>query len=136
MEDFFRHENQACPPSLSNCGKLRLPGSKSDVVDCLAAHSQPQVHAPESIDVIIIDGPAVVNMIKPSNSANTFAEYASLCFIPYIESQLQQREQISCGTSTSQIVLNHQRERRGAAESDDAFKQIMSYQETGKGSFA
>ena len=71
LEDFFRHENQACPPSLSNCGNLRLPGSKSDVVDCLATHSQPHDHAPEYVDVIIIDGPAAVNMVKPSNSATT-----------------------------------------------------------------
>ena len=94
LEDFFRHENQACPPSLSNCGNLRLPGSKSDVVECLEAHCQPQYQAPDSIDVIIIDGPAAVNMVKPSASANTFSEYASLCFIPYIEAQLQQARRV------------------------------------------
>ena len=94
LEDFFKHENQACLPLLSNCGNLRLPGSKSDVVDCLAAHSQAHDHAPEYIDVIIIDGPAVVNMVKPSNSATTFPESASLCFIPYIEAQLQRARRV------------------------------------------
>ena len=94
LEDFFRHENQACPPSLSNCANLRLPRSKSDVVECLEAHCQPQYQAPDYIDVIIIDGPAAVNMVKPSASANTFSEYASLCFIPYIEAQLQRARRV------------------------------------------
>ena len=33
-------------------------------------------------------------MVKPSNSATTFFEYASLCFIPYIEAQLQQARRV------------------------------------------
>ena len=33
-------------------------------------------------------------MVKPSASANTFSEYASLCFIPYIEAQLQQARRV------------------------------------------
>jgi len=34
LDEIFAHENQACPPSLSNMGKLRL-GTKSDIVGCL-----------------------------------------------------------------------------------------------------
>ena len=30
LDEFFRHENQACPPSLSAAGKLNL-GTKSDM---------------------------------------------------------------------------------------------------------
>ena len=26
LDDFFEHENQGCPPSISQNGKLRLPG--------------------------------------------------------------------------------------------------------------
>jgi len=33
IDKFFARENQACPPSLLNMGKLRL-GTKSDVVGC------------------------------------------------------------------------------------------------------
>ena len=34
LDEFFRHENQSCPPSLSNMGNLRL-GGKSDLLPCL-----------------------------------------------------------------------------------------------------
>ena len=33
LDKFFHHENQACPPSLSLHGKLRL-GNKSDLLQC------------------------------------------------------------------------------------------------------
>ena len=34
LDEFFAHENQACPPALSNMGKMRV-GKKSDIVACL-----------------------------------------------------------------------------------------------------
>ena len=34
LDDFFAHENQACPPVLSQMGEMRL-GKKSDLVGCL-----------------------------------------------------------------------------------------------------
>ena len=34
LDDFFSHENQPCPPSLSDRGKLKL-GTKSTIVRCL-----------------------------------------------------------------------------------------------------
>ena len=34
LDEFFRHENQACPPALSDAGKLHL-GSKSQLLECL-----------------------------------------------------------------------------------------------------
>ena len=34
LDEFFRHENQSCPPSLSQNGKLRH-GTKSDLLHCL-----------------------------------------------------------------------------------------------------
>ena len=42
---------------------------------------------PRNLDVIIIDGVAVVNMIKPGTE-RTFSEYAADSFIPYIRAQL------------------------------------------------
>ena len=34
MDEFFRHENQCAPPSLSDMGELRY-GSKCDLIVCL-----------------------------------------------------------------------------------------------------
>ena len=33
LDEFFQHENQSCPPSLSQDGKLRLPQKKSELAE-------------------------------------------------------------------------------------------------------
>ena len=101
LDQFFTHENQACPPSLSNMGKLRL-GTKSDILSCLEKlvptltptdDSMPDVQPCPSmdtptVDAVILDGAAIVNMLKPG-TAHTFSDYASQIFLPYITTQLQ-----------------------------------------------
>jgi hypothetical protein len=99
LDEFFAHENQACPPSISNMGKLRL-GTKSDIVSCLEElipkstddvmpdiQSSPSLGVP-AVDAVILDGAVIVNMLKPG-TARTFAEYATQIFLPYITTQLK-----------------------------------------------
>ena len=87
LEEFFQHENQSWPPSISDYGKLRSV-TKSDLLPCLE-DLLPQTDkannlVPE-VDMIVLDGAVIVNMIKPAKS-NTFAEYVSE-FMTYIRSQ-------------------------------------------------
>ena len=88
LDEFFSHENQACPPSLSSLGKLRL-GTKSDNVNCLESliTMTDAVDNP-TVDAVILDGAVIVNMLKPG-TANTFSDYASEVFLPYVTKQLQ-----------------------------------------------
>ena len=86
LEEFFRHENQSCPPSLSVAGRLHL-GTKSDMLVCLEDLSEAQSEAPKVTNVVI-DGAAIVQMLKPG-AATTFEEYAHQVFLPYISGQLQ-----------------------------------------------
>ena len=58
MDDFFSHENQACPPSISDSGKLRS-GDKSDLLPCLKGFSEPHAEAP-NVSAKILDGAAIV----------------------------------------------------------------------------
>ena len=46
LDDFFRHENHSCPPSLSQMGKLRS-GCKSYLLDCLQKLCPAQDDAPD-----------------------------------------------------------------------------------------
>ena len=85
LDEFFRHENQSCPPSLSNMGNLRL-GGKSDLLHCLENLSAAKSEAPAVTD-ITLDGPAIVQMLKPGIS-KTFEVYAKEVFLPYISLQL------------------------------------------------
>ncbi|EDO43913.1 predicted protein [Nematostella vectensis] len=71
LEEFFEHENQACPPS-----------------------DKPTRTAPANPDVIIFDGAVLENMIKPSPEDKTFSDYTARRFVPYIEAQLQQTKRI------------------------------------------
>lgn len=88
LDDFFEHENQAYPPSLSEGGKLRVPSAKSDLIDCLNSIVESTVEQPNTITAMIIDGAAVVNMLKPVG-VRTFEQYAMDVFKPYIISRLQ-----------------------------------------------
>ena len=59
LNSFFEHENQACPPSISDMGQLRQ-GSKSDLMECLTKSSQPaSIHL--AIDANVLDGAAIVH---------------------------------------------------------------------------
>ena len=93
LDEFFQHENQSCPPSLSQDGKLRLPQKKSELAECLQSFTTPQVKIPEDVDAIIIDGSVVVNMVKP-RTEKTFAEYSRQSFLPYIQSQLSHAKRL------------------------------------------
>ncbi len=86
LDDFFEHEKQACPPSLSQLGKLRT-GTKSDLVGCLEDLVPAQEDAPNT-GVQVLDGVAIVNILLPG-AAKTFSDYAKYVFSPYITSQLQ-----------------------------------------------
>ena len=87
LDDFFRHENQSSPPSVSDNGKLRL-ATKSDLLPCLedllAQTDEANSLVPE-VDMIVFDGAAIVNMLKPFRS-DSFAEYVK-GFMAYIRSQ-------------------------------------------------
>ena len=87
LDEFFKPENQGCPPSLSNLGKLRLPRKKLELVECLQTDVNLQSNMPTGINTIIIDAAAIVNMIKPGVE-RTFAGYAEKSFLRFIEAQL------------------------------------------------
>ena len=88
LDEFFKYENQAFPPSLSDQGTLRLPTRKSELTESLEALTTSELSMPKDVDVMVIDGAAAVNMIKPIVTHKTFSDYSHGCFIPYIEAQL------------------------------------------------
>ena len=81
MATFFRHENHPYPPSLSDRGKIRF-GKKSDLLSVLPAEAEKE--APEAFDAKVLDGAAIVHLLS-TNGVNTFDDYASDVFIPYIK---------------------------------------------------
>ena len=92
MEEFFRHENQNYPPSLSKFGELRS-GTKADLLGCFKDTYPPPTDAIPDVEVILLDGAAVINILKPG-SAKTFSEYSELVFLPFVQSQLQKANRV------------------------------------------
>ena len=85
MDTFFSHENQPYPPSLSSNGKLRQ-GKKSDLLKCLERlHQNSSLNRPIT-DVTIIDGAALVNILK-ALGCKTFSDYIVNILAPYINTE-------------------------------------------------
>ena len=72
LDEFFMHENQPYPPSLSEFGNLRL-GNKTDLLTCIKPAEQPD--PPPVFNCRIFDGAATVHAL-PSTTVSTFNSYA------------------------------------------------------------
>ena len=91
---FFAHENHPWPPVLASNGIMHST-NKSDFMDCLETVS-PALDSEPTIDVIVIDGAALLHTLDPKKSntidleqVKTFIDYADHVFIPYIEKRLR-----------------------------------------------
>ena len=114
LPDFFRHENQACPPSLSQYGNLRL-GTKADLLKCIESCSEVKNIAPKpDTDVTIFDGAVLVNNLKPI-AIKTFDHYSIKVFLPHINSHLQNicRVDIVWGQYNATSLKSQAKEKRG-----------------------
>ena len=87
LNDYFSHKNQPYPTSLSARGKLKL-GTTSDIVRCLEDAAEKQDDITPRVDVVMLDGPARLCVLKPAASG-TLREYACPGCVPTL-----------CGTST------------------------------------
>ena len=64
LEQFFAHENQPEPPSLSSLGRIWL-GKKSNLLDCIEKVSSSVSGDMHPEVAHVIDSAAIVNMRKP-----------------------------------------------------------------------
>ena len=87
LDEFFSHENQGSPPSLSDCGRIRS-GTKCDLIHCMDKLGC-SVESPKPT-VLILDGAVCVQMLKPQ-FCKTFQEYSEKVFLPYITKSSEKR---------------------------------------------
>ena len=97
LKEFFTHEIQSFPPSLPDFGKLHLPSTKSDILNCL--ENPGQTEPPSSYGCIVLDGAVIVHLL-PTAEVSTFQEYAEV-FIPYLSQQLQHATRVDVVWDTS-----------------------------------
>ena len=65
-DQFFTHDNQAAPPSLSVGTKLRFC-TKTDILHCLIKETTRPVNAPV-VNTKLLDGAAIVQMLNPGRT--------------------------------------------------------------------
>ena len=63
LQEFFEHENQKFPPSLSQNGLLNTGGKLQLILILEADHEVPNAE-PCSVETLVIDGVSLVNSIK------------------------------------------------------------------------
>ncbi|KAG1662942.1 Pinin [Nymphon striatum] len=112
IDDFFSHENQAYPPSISDGGRLRQ-GTKADLIQCFDKLHETQLNEPK-VSAVIVDGAAVVQILKPG-TAKTFQDYSQNVFVPYIAKLLAQVSRVDVIWDVYQqcSLKSSTRERRG-----------------------
>ena len=94
LNEFFCHETQAFPPSLSEFGELYNPDTRPQLLDCIIKSVTTAdvpifiAKSPDSFDCKVLDGPAVVHFLNTAG-ATTFENYADSVFSPYLWDQLQ-----------------------------------------------
>ena len=86
LEDFFKHENQPWPPSLSNMGEMRS-GNKADLLAQLERGISSPSERPK-VTALLLDGAMIVQML-PTGTSKTFQDYIDSVFLPYISKQLK-----------------------------------------------
>ena len=113
LQDFFRHENQPWPPSLSQHGNLKQ-GNKADLISCLQGSTEASADTPQ-VDAKIFDGAVVVQMLHPK-TASTFKDYMQTVFLPYVQGQLQSAQRIDFvwDTYKPDSLKTDTREKRGS----------------------
>ena len=91
LQEFFKHENQKCPPSLSQNGMLNS-GVKSQLMPILEDGLEMPKTAP-NVDSLVIDGASLVNSKQPGSS-RTFDDYANDIILPHIEYLAQNHSRV------------------------------------------
>ncbi|CAG9823956.1 unnamed protein product [Phaedon cochleariae] len=115
LGEFFSHENQEYPPSISVMGKLRTSDSKSDLTKYLSNLSEECTA--DSVPIVqakILDGAVIEHMLKPGTSV-TFGDYISNIFLNYVrkESATVNRLDLVFDRYLENSLKNGTRQKRG-----------------------
>ena len=111
LDDFFKHENQACPPAISSDGEL-YKGTKSDII-ILKDVCKTQTHDIQpKTEFLLIDGAMFVHANPPATE--TFSEY-SKSFAMKIEKRTEKhfRVDIIFDQYNDESLKTHTRNMRG-----------------------
>jgi hypothetical protein len=116
LENFFAHESQSFPPSLSDFGKLYLPGTKSQLLKSVSP-SIDQEPSQNTVDCKVLDGAAVVHIL-PVAGVTTFDNYAKDVFIPFLNTQFKDcnRVDVVWDTYVENSLKDSTREKRGVGQ--------------------
>ena len=76
------HENQPCPPTLSDRGEIRPAKAKSGMIDCLLLQAYKSLCECPPVDVKILDGQATSNMLHPVSDCKMLEKFFVVMYCP------------------------------------------------------
>ncbi|KAK3926365.1 Centromere-associated protein E [Frankliniella fusca] len=114
LDDFFAHENQEFPPSISLFGSFRTT-NKADIYRLLMSGIEVDVggRGPQ-VDAKILDGAAIIQMLRPGVSVS-IEEYIQSVFLKFIKSEActVSRLDVVWDTYLADSLKSMTREKRG-----------------------
>ena len=132
LDEFFSHENQGSPPSLSDCGRI-TSGTKCDLIHCMDKLGC-SVESPKPT-VLIPDGAVCVQMLKPQ-FCKTSQEYSEKVFLPYIAKSLENVQRVDLvWDEYIPNSLKHVRGRKEGLVQEGEFSHLSQYPEIRKTSY-
>ena len=99
LKEFFAHEIQSFPPSLSDLGKLYIPNTKSDLLKCIELSQQAE--APSTYDCIILDGAAIVHSLSTAGAKTFISMQRMSSFLTCLSNYLLPQGWMLCGIADS-----------------------------------
>ena len=90
LKEFFAHEVRSFPPSLSDFGKIYLPGSKSNMLSCIVCPAE-DCSPPSAYGSTVLDGGVVDHMRTAKKLfVHKFLMNMQIKSIPYLIISLHQ----------------------------------------------
>lgn len=133
LEDFFMHENQLCPPSIYYLENI---SHAARLIFCSASWYFLVYWDMPSNYSILIDGAAIVNMIKPDTTRTHLAPIHLKCFYHIAKSNcnILTRVQTSSGMSTRKFHWRQTHERDMGKAREEKWNPTTQFLETGNNS--
>ena len=122
---FFKHETESYPASLS-CNVCLRSTTKSALLPIVEKHGPP-IYQPPVADTYVIDGSALIQMLKPEGNITTFEEYISNIVTPYVlrKATFYKRIDIVFDVYLEKSIKGSTRDKRGIGYRVEVSKQAF-----------
>jgi len=93
LKTFFKHETDSLPFSLCCNGSIRST-AKSAFLPILESFGETALNSPPACELYVIDGSALIQILRPSRHGQTFGEYVSEVVVSYVKGKASKHQRV------------------------------------------